>query len=127
MKNAQLGMSISLEGMEFKSPLGYFDEERLVGSDVVIDVFLAPKSSPANLADQLELTINYETVYLLCAFEVKKENKLIEQLAYNILKRLAEQFGGELLNYMKVRVKKLRPSVGGRVQHAAVELEWAPK
>lgn len=111
---------IALEGIHFYGYHGFYEEERITGNHYVIDVYVDSDTDKAAEDDNLYATVNYETVYLICQMEMRKPSKLLETLAQNIMGHLNGHF--ETLLGIKVRITKLHPPLGGRVDSAYVEL-----
>ncbi|MEM9887325.1 MAG: dihydroneopterin aldolase [Bacteroidota bacterium] len=114
---------IALEGMSFHAFHGYYEEETAMGGTFVLDVYITtPSVAKAAAIDDLDGTINYETIYFICKSEMKKTSKMIETVAQRILDRLSYQYGEKTKN-IKVRLKKLNPPLGGKVACAYIEIE----
>ncbi len=111
---------IALEGMRFYAYHGFYEEEQIIGSDYLVDVFIDTTFANAAAGDDLYQTINYETVYLICQSAMRKNSKLLETVASRISLGIRHQFGN--INSLIVRVKKLNPPLGGRVESAWVEV-----
>lgn len=107
--------------MRFYAHHGYYEEERIVGNHFVADVYIDTDWSEAAAADDLYQTINYETVFLICEAEMKKEYQLLEALAEHIIYALKYQFNS--IQAVKVRISKLDPPLGKVVHRAYVETE----
>lgn len=104
--------------MRFRAYHGFYEAERILGSDFTVDIYVEAKT---NADDQLEGTINYETVYQVCRLEMEKPCKLIETVAHGIAERMKFQF--LTMQSLRIRVRKYNPPVGGRVASAFVEIE----
>ncbi|MEN0049891.1 MAG: dihydroneopterin aldolase [Bacteroidota bacterium] len=114
---------IALEGIHFHAFHGYYEEENLMGGEFVIDIYVTTASvQKAAMSDDLDGTVNYETIYFICKAEMKKTSKMIETVAQRILDRLVYQYGDKVQS-IKIRLKKLNPPLGGKVACAYVELE----
>jgi 7,8-dihydroneopterin aldolase/epimerase/oxygenase len=111
---------IALEGVRFFARHGYYEEERIIGNDFILDVYVDADTQLAAVADDLFSTINYETLYLICQSEMRKPAKLLESLAQKIANRISDHF--EHATGVKVRLRKLAPPLGGRVDSAFVEV-----
>lgn len=111
---------ISIEGMQFYAYHGVYEEERVIGNTFIVDVFINTDLSGAAAEDDIEDTINYETIYQICQAEMKRTVQLIETLIENIINRLKHQF--ETMQAIHIRVQKNRPIPGHRVSHSAVEV-----
>ncbi|MBK7871073.1 MAG: dihydroneopterin aldolase [Saprospiraceae bacterium] len=133
---------IALEGMHFRAFHGYYPEENITGTDFLLDVYVEADIEEAaetdNLYEEVEedseedehpLSVNYETIYLLCESEMRKTSKLLETVVQNISNRINEYFTFEkdgkeiaLIKGMRIRLKKLNPPLHGKVDCAFVEL-----
>ncbi|TNE59777.1 MAG: dihydroneopterin aldolase [Bacteroidetes bacterium] len=112
---------IALEGMKFFAYHGVYEAEQVLGTDYVVDVYVQTVIQPAAGTDQLELTINYESVFQICKLEMSKPRKLIETVVNGIFQRMKGQFSNMMA--LKVRVRKVNPPLGGQVSAAWVEDE----
>lgn len=112
---------VALEGMHFYAYHGFYEEEQVIGNDYVVDVYIDTVFTKAAIDDDLYQTINYETVYLICEAAMRKNSKLLETVANRIALGIKHQF--KIIKELKVRVKKLNPPLGGRVDAAFVEVE----
>ncbi|MDX1943615.1 MAG: dihydroneopterin aldolase [Saprospiraceae bacterium] len=133
---------IALEGMHFRAFHGYYPEENITGTDFLLDVYVEADIEEAaetdNLYEEVEedseedehpLSVNYETIYLLCESEMRKTSKLLETVVQNISNRINEYFTFEkdgeeivLIKGMRIRLKKMNPPLHGKVDCAFVEL-----
>lgn len=111
---------IGLEGAHFRAQHGFYEEERILGGDYIIDVYLSLDTTLAAHADDLYRTANYETVYLILQSEMRKPSQLIEAVAQRIIMRLQEHF--EKIQGIRLRLRKLNPPMGGRVDAAVIEM-----
>lgn len=113
---------IALEGMKFYAFHGVYEAEKKIGTDYVVDVYIQTAvTAAAAKTEKLETTINYESVFQLCKLEMQQPKQLIETVVAGIIQRMKNQFPGMMA--LKVRVKKLHPPLGGRVDAAWVEEE----
>ncbi len=112
--------TIALEGMHFYAYHGFYEEERVIGNDFVLDVYVDTELGRAAATDDLFQTVNYELIYFICKQEMSKPTQLLEAVAQRILKRIREQF--VQVKSVRVRLKKKNPPLGGRVNHAYVEV-----
>ena len=112
---------IKLESVHFHSFHGYYEEERLAGNAFIIDTEVEIKIFDSN-DDNIKDTVNYETLYIICNEEMKKTQKLLETVALNIINRYKNE-----LNHVTaglIRIKKVGPQLGGRVDYAVVEFQF---
>lgn len=113
-------MVIALEGMKFYAHHGYYDAERQIGNDFIVDAYITTDLND-NLNDDLTNTVNYELVYSIVKKEMETDSKLLETVAVNILNELQQKFADAVV--LRIRVSKLSPPLPGIVQRAFVELE----
>ena len=114
---------ISLEGMRFRAFHGVYEEESIIGNDFILDVFIDTDVQNATTLtehnmEKVDNTVNYEIVYDICKVEMRKPQKLLETVMANIFYALKYHF--RAMEQLHVRVKKLNPPLGGRVDSAAV-------
>ncbi len=110
---------IALEGMKFYAYHGFYEEEQIIGTDYIVDVYIETAFGKAANEDALEKTINYETVYLIVKLAMKKKRKLLETITHEIARALKFQFSQMLA--VSVRIKKMNPPLGGSTASATVE------
>ena len=122
MKDNSSSLSLAVEGMEFYAYHGYYEEERIIGGEYVVDVYLKLAAKDAALQkDELSGTFNYERVLEICSRQMRQPSKLIEDVAARILDEVAKSGNG--LSFAKVRVSKLNPPLAAKVKRTFVELE----
>jgi len=134
--------TIALEGMHFRAPHGFYAEENVTGNDFILDVYVEADTTLAAKTDNLyeepeeeaeedapPLSVNYETIYLLCESEMRKTAKLLETVVQRIADRLHDYFKYEeddeeisLIKGVRVRLRKLHPPLHGKVDAAYVEI-----
>ncbi len=113
--------AIALEGMKFYAYHGVYEEERILGGEYVVDVYITTVFAKAAIDDDLYKTINYETIYLICQIAMRKPSKLVEAVAERIGLGIRNQFKN--ISELNIRVAKLHPPLGGRVFQAVIETE----
>ena len=112
---------IILEDMEFYAHHGCFLEERLVGARFIVNIAFDYNSTIAQTSDLLDDAVNYQQLYKIVKSEMHIPNNLIEAVAQRIQIKILQEFPE--IRYLKVRLAKLNPPVGGKVKSVAVELE----
>ncbi len=114
---------ISIEGMRFRAFHGLYPEERILGTEFMLDVWIDTDISRASVVEEHETekvvnTVNYQTIYDICDIEMRQPQKLIETVVQNIHFRFKYQF--PRMAEARVRVRKLNPPVGGQVEWSSV-------
>ncbi len=112
---------IELEGMHFYAYHGFYESERVAGNEFRVDVTIETDCSLAAKSDNLEDALNYQTVFDRVKEEMQAKSNLLEHLANRILDALFNEFPAS--QYIKVKVSKLNPPMGGQVEKASITLE----
>jgi dihydroneopterin aldolase len=107
--------------MEFFAHHGCFDEERTTGTYFEVDVDLYLNLQQAAVTDNLNDTLNYQTVYDIVQKEMQQPSNLLEHVAGRLLRALFEQC--ETIDRATVTVRKRNPPLGGKTGFSAVTLE----
>jgi 7,8-dihydroneopterin aldolase/epimerase/oxygenase len=111
---------IELEEMEFHAHHGCFKEERIVGNSFKVNFRFETDTKNAENSDNLNDTINYQTVYSLIKEEMTKPSHLLEHVAHRILDKIYGQFPE--IKKAEIKVSKLNPSMGGKIKSVSVIL-----
>lgn len=112
--------TIVLEGLQFFGRHGAQSAERELGQRFIVDVALVADLSPAGLADDLSLAVDYVAVYRTIREVVEGEpRRLIEAVAERIAQVLLSRFP---LEEIRVRVSKPSAPLGGIFERVAVEI-----
>lgn len=113
-------VKVSLKGMKFYAFHGYYDFERRVGNDFIIDV-----ETTINMAghpnDHIENTVDYEAIYKVCSTIMQKKYKLLESVAYDIALMIKEQH--PKVENVTVTLAKLNPPVGGKAEKSEIVIK----
>lgn len=112
---------ISIEGMEFYANHGCFAEERRMGTRFLVDLKLTADTTYAEQHDSLEGTVDYSEVYLIVKREMEIPSKLIEHVARRIVDAVIRNFPA--VQGANVKVSKLNPPLGGKIEATSVEIE----
>jgi len=106
--------------MEFFAFHGCFDEEQVIGNHFLVDVEFETETGKAEQSDRLGDTVDYQDVYNLIKAEVELKSKLLEHLSRRILNAVSSKYPN--LQYLKVRVSKMNPPMGGKMRAVTLEL-----
>lgn len=112
---------ISIEGMEFFAYHGCFKEEQVIGTKFSIDLFLEVNTTKAENSDQLEDTVNYQTVFQLVKKEMENKSNLLEHVGRRVLNQIKSSFPD--VKSGRLKIKKLNPPLGGKMDFVSLELE----
>ena len=112
---------IEIEGMEFFAYHGCFETERVVGNKFTVYACLHYDCALAAMSDCIEDALNYQSAYEVIACEMMKPSHLLEHVGQRILTQLYEKFPP--LQYVKIKISKMNPPLGGQIQCTSVTLE----
>ena len=116
---------IAVEGMAFYAYHGFYEEERILGNEYLVDIYVETNFSKAAVKDDLEETINYESIHLVAKSEMSRSTKLLETLCDRMAKRLKSQFAN--IETLKIRISKKNPPMKGIIGRSFVELDYNHK
>jgi 7,8-dihydroneopterin aldolase/epimerase/oxygenase len=111
---------IELENMEFFGYHGCYKEEQVVGNQFVVNVRLETSSMVASKTDKIHDALNYQMAYNIVKKEMAIPSHLLEHVALRILDSLFNEL--DLLEKATVKVSKLNPPMGGKMDRVSVTL-----
>lgn len=111
---------IELEEMEFYSYHGHFAEEQIVGNKFLVNIAIETDCTKAAETDNLEDALNYVLIYDITKEEMAIKSHLLEHLVARIIDRIHAEFPQIVSS--KVKVSKLNPPMGGRMEKVSVTL-----
>ena len=111
---------ICLEGLEFHAFHGVYPHERESGNWFEADISVVLEIPEETLRDNLERTVNYETLYEMVKAEMEKPSKLLETVAEAIVRRVMEDL--PQVTEVEIKVAKINPPIGGKCRRASVSL-----
>jgi len=112
---------ISVEGMEFHSYHGCFKEERIIGTRFIVNLWFEMDTNAAEKSDNLKDTIDYQSVYLLVKSQMDESSHLLEHVGRRILDAFHSKYPQVI--HSKVKVSKLNPPLGGKIQSVSITIE----
>lgn len=111
---------ITISGMEFYAYHGCFAEEKIIGSQFLVDIEFYSSTENAEFSDDLTKTVNYQTIYELVKAEMEVKSNLLEHVARRIMDSIYTHF--PYLGSSQIVISKLNPPVGGKVQKVSFTL-----
>jgi len=112
---------IKVHGIRCYSLHGCLKEETSIGGTFEVDIDLHCDFSRSSETDQLNDTIDYVAVNKTVEQEMAIPSKLIETVAYRILKKLKAEFNS--IHHCRVEIKKINPPIDGDVKYVSVIIE----
>ncbi|UXP30667.1 dihydroneopterin aldolase [Reichenbachiella agarivorans] len=114
-------MLVKLEGLDFFSHHGFYDQEREIGNKYTIDVEVELADPIEINDDNLYATVNYEVIYSIVDEVMKISTKLLETLAITINQRVIRSFPAIIS--VQTTVSKHNPPIKGVCHKASVTLK----
>ena len=112
---------VALKDVRFYAPIGFFEEERIVGNEFYVDVSVDFPFGNED-AEDLMNTLNYAELYELVCVVMQQERKLLESAAQEILEGIRNAYA--FVQEVRVTVRKTTPPFGHDCAHAAVSLHY---
>jgi len=112
--------SIRIEGMDFFAYHGCFTEESIIGTRFEVDLVAEVDTEQAEADDNLHHTVNYVTIYETVKKEMEIRSNLLENVAHRIIDSVQKRF--PMITSLEVKVSKLNPPLGGKVDRVSVTL-----
>ena len=113
--------TIALEGLEFFSYHGFYDEEQKIGNKYSVDIIVTADFSEAARRDRLSATVNYEDLYRITVGVMQQSARLLEHIAHQIIQDIREKYPD--LQSVEVSVSKFNPPIGGVCHRAKITLK----
>ncbi len=111
---------IALEGLEFHAFHGVYPHERESGNWFEVDIAVETDFSAAAQRDDLEGTINYETLYSIVKTEMEKPSRLLETVVEKIVNDVLQQL--KAVTLVELSISKTNPPIGGKCKRATVSM-----
>ncbi len=112
---------IQVENIEFYAYHGCFQEEQVVGNQFLVDILVETDTTKAQQSDKLHDTVNYQVIYNLIKEEMKIKSKLLEHVSERIINSIHSNFPE--ITRIRVKVSKMNPPLGGKIERVSVTLE----
>jgi dihydroneopterin aldolase len=111
---------IKIENMEFYAYHGHFKEEQIVGNRFLVDLTIETDMQMPAKSDDLEDALNYQVAYNIVKEEMQIKSHLLEHIAGRILDALYNTF--DTMKNASVKVSKMNPPMGGKMERVSVTL-----
>ena len=111
---------IKLEGLEFFARHGVYKSEQESGNRFSVDVTLKAELLTAAKSDNLQDTFDYGKVYSLVSDQMLRPSKLLENVAFRIIKSIKHEMAD--IKSVEVTVSKYNPPLGGICLKSSVTL-----
>lgn len=111
---------ILLENILLYAYHGVLPQENRVGNEYVINLKLKIDLSHAGATDELTDTVSYAEIYEDVKAEMNIPSKLLEHVAYRIVKRLKDKY--IQIEGVELKLSKRNPPMGAQIDCASVLL-----
>ena len=112
---------ITLENMEFHAYHGCLEHENTLGNTFLVTLSMQFDTTAAEKTNQLSDTLNYKLVYDVVKAEMEIRSQLIEHVSRRIADAVFTQF--PLIQSLKLKLTKMQPPLGAKVQSVSIQLE----
>lgn len=112
---------ISLEGLELHAFHGVYPHERESGNWFEVDISVETNILEGAIEDNLEKTVNYETLYQIVKEEMEVPSKLLETVAEKIVARVINDL--RQVEMVDLKIAKINPPIGGKCRKASLWIQ----
>lgn len=116
---------IEIENIEFHANHGHFKEEQVIGNTFLVDLRIEYNSLKAQESDNLKDTVNYQKAFEIVKREMAIKSHLLEHVGNRILESLTNELVG--IETATVKVSKVNPPMGGKIEKVSVTLSKVVK
>ena len=107
---------LELEGMEFHSNHGCYEDEKKHGNRFIVDFMAEIDVNKAAKTDNLADTVDLAEIYTIAAKEMATPSNLIENVAARIVRSVEKRY--PRLGHFSIRVSKQNPPMKAAVKVA---------
>lgn len=112
--------TVALRDVKCHALHGFYPEEQLIGCSFIVDIEVTFK--PNDDTENLDKTVNYESLNQIILKEMANTQKLLETVVKNILNAVQESY--PFILTAKVGIRKMNPPMPGQIGHSFVELSY---
>lgn len=109
---------IELENMEFQAFHGCYPLEQVVGNRFQVNVTIEADLDAAAASDEVRDTINYLNVFETVRREMAVKSHILENVTNRIIDAIYVQY--PQCRNVRVKVSKLAPPLGGKIERVSV-------
>ena len=113
-------VTIELKDLEFYAYHGVYEEEREKGNTFIVNLAVSGEFEAAVQHDNLEETIDYESLYAIVKEEMDQPSNLLEHVAGRIRTVIKQKFGE--IKSLNISLEKLNPPIGGNLKSSRITL-----
>lgn len=118
---ATILQTVSLKEARFYAPIGYYEEEQILGNEFFVSIDVCFPFHNTETED-LRNTLNYEELYQITAKVMQPRRKLLESAAAEILEQIRAAVSHA--ETIVVVIRKSNPPFGGDLSFSEVSLKY---
>jgi len=111
---------ILIEGIKIYAYHGCFKEETIIGTNFIVNVTLYVDLAKPSITDNINDTVNYQTVFTTVKEQMAIPSKLLEHVAKRIINTLFNQF--LTVKKITLKVSKLNVPLGGHIDKVSIQM-----
>jgi dihydroneopterin aldolase len=112
--------SIRLKNIRIFTNHGCLSEEEKIGSDYLVNLTVRADLTEAAKSDHLKDTVDYVHLNRIVKEQMAIRSKLLEHVGQRIIDAIFNEMAK--VDYVKVRVSKVNPPIGGDVAEVSVTM-----
>jgi dihydroneopterin aldolase len=112
---------ILIENLKIYSFHGVLPEEKILGTNYILNVEIHADLQKASESDDLKDTINYAEINDILHAEMAIPSQLLEHVIGRIIEKLKNSF--PQISFIKVKLTKTNPPMKGEMHGVSVEIE----
>lgn len=113
---------ITLKNLKIHAFHGVGEQESIVGNEFIINIKLEVDLVDAAISDSVTDTVSYADIFVAIQDEMKTPSKLLEHVAYRIIKRIFRDF--KKVKSIELSLDKNVPPMGADIDTAGVILSY---
>lgn len=112
---------VALREVRFFSPIGFYEEEQVVGNEFFVNVEVTFPFQNSD-AEDLSNTVNYEELYQILVEVMTPKRKLLESALEDMLDLIVKKYS--FTESIRVSIRKINPPFGGDLANSEVTLTY---
>ena len=112
---------IKIENLKIFAFHGVLPEEKILGTNYIINLEIEADLEKASASDDLKDTINYAEINDILHQEMAIPSQLLEHVNGRIIKKIKNNF--PQITFIKIKLTKTNPPMKGEMDGVSVEME----
>lgn len=120
-KLRRMTSKIILENVKIFAFHGVLPEEKIIGTNYIVNLEISADLWKATESDDLNDTINYAKINDIVHEEMAIPSKLLEHVAGRIIQKIHENFSQ--ITFIKIKITKTSPPMKGEMDGVSLQFE----